>query len=126
MLRSGTRVVHPSWGNGTIDKVMADYSDVLFDRDAKHGRMGLRVVSTRDLRRQTLFEYCTQRTGFGRTSWGAFAVRFGGAVFFLGVGLKLAAHPDRTGAAGICFIFCGLILLWLGIGTVRNFYGKGA
>lgn len=120
----GMRVKHPSKGWGTVRTTFdeLDRVEVVFDKLVGVGMDGVMLVNTNTLKRQTFLQFCFQKSGFGRTEWGAFAVRVAGMLVFLGLGIFMPV--DHSGAKGACYLGAGLILLWISIGTIRNFHGK--
>lgn len=125
-LEKGMRVKHPGKGWGTVHKVFdeLDFVEVQFDKLIGIGLDGIMRINAHTLRRQTFLEFCFQKSGFGNTEWGAFAVRMLGVLVFLGLGIFMP--PDLTGAKGACYVGAGVIVFILVYGTVRNFRGKGA
>ena len=71
--------------------------------------------------KQTFLQYMFSRTGFGKTSWLAFALIMGFSLALIGYAVTM--EPDGSGAKGVCYLFGVGIPALLVYGTWKNFKG---
>ena len=69
------------------------------------------------MKKETLFQYLTRRTGFGRTPWFLFVIIL---AWILGLAYVAVAHGDPV-IRGVCGAFSVAIALIMAGGTWENF-----